>query len=142
MKDKYIAERLGLCWHEIVFDPTGEPEFPNCKHCGREDVPWHWEYPEGKCKRIADENPDFSDPAGTVLLLGLMKAKYADDEYEYSQFMYSLDVHGTKPFILKEFIDLITTPGAMRDAVYSWLKGKEGMMDDNRRKQAGGRKGR
>lgn len=119
MKDKYIAERLGLCWHEIVFDPTGEPEFPNCKHCGREDVPWHWEYPEGKCKRIADENPDFSTPAGTVLLLGLMMKR---DDWG-GDFGFQQIIGG--PEYDKIDVSYITKPGTLRDAVYEFLRGRE-----------------
>ena len=61
--NRELHEALGYCWHEIVFDPLGKPEFPFCKHCKKEDVSWHWEYPNGHCKRVADNNPDYvADP--------------------------------------------------------------------------------
>jgi len=61
-QNRRLAELLKICWHELEFDPLGDKEFPYCKHCGRQDIPWHWECPNGKCFRIADSSPDFTDP--------------------------------------------------------------------------------
>jgi hypothetical protein len=71
--NKELCQLLGICWHEIKFDPTGSNEFPYCQHCGRQDIPWHWEYPNGKCLRIASINPDFTSEVGRVQLLKLIK---------------------------------------------------------------------
>jgi len=64
-----VVKWLGRCYHEIEFIPLGPEEFPYCKHCRRQDISWHWEYPDGHCVRIPDDRPDFSKGTGIILLL-------------------------------------------------------------------------
>ena len=107
--NRHVAEQLG--WH-------GPKLCSGCR-ITRDDALTN---PNASCNHDKSHNPDFSSKAGVVTLLELVMKHFGDDEYQKSQFLYGLDVHGTKPFILRDFITLITTPGALLDAVYSYFK--------------------
>lgn len=106
-KDKYIAERLGLCWHDPVFTSMGSNSIKHrCVRC-HEIVPY------------VGYNPDFSTPAGTVLLLGLMMKR---DDWG-GDFGFQQIIGG--PEYDKIDVSYITKPGTLRDAVYEFLRGRE-----------------
>lgn len=108
-----VVKWLGRCYHEIEFIPLGPEEFPYCKHCRRQDISWHWEYPDGHCVRIPDDRPDFSKGTGIILLLKEMMKRedWRDFRDEW------LCIHG-------DYVPCtyITTPGKLLDAVWEWVR--------------------
>ena len=111
-----LHEALGYCWHEIVFDPLGRPEFPFCKHCKKEDVSWHWEYPNGLCKRVADNNPDYvADPRLVI--------REIDKQGKRKDFINYL-LRTQKVWLISDMlVDLILdTAGKLAQLALDWIK--------------------
>ena len=106
-KNRFVAEKLGLCWHRAVPDlriglPTRVSIFCPCGKCGSDE-----------------DNPDFSTDAGAVQLLRLMMERPDCDR---------LLRHITGGIASPERMILavtITTRGKLLDAVAEWLGWKE-----------------
>ena len=113
-KNKRLAELLGICWHERVQVKGGPLNRCECS-CGK---------PDSIGSYRDHVNPDFTSDAGKVQLLRLMREHFKDKDYEFSQFLFSLDIHGTYPYLLKAFIDtyITDTTGKLRDACIKWLE--------------------
>jgi hypothetical protein len=122
--NKRFANLAGICWHEIVFDPLGKAEFPYCKHCKKEDIPWHWDYSDGHCERIADRNPDFcGDPR--LVLREMMKR---EDWLKFMYYMHNqvLEKHdGYDPLAYYTNDYLLDTTGLLALVGIEWMEGKE-----------------
>ena len=103
-ENRELAERLGICWHEVA------------------TVGWHC----SKCHApmsipISASNPDFTSPAGIVLLLNKMKER---EDFK-SDF-----IHVVGTFMKNDWsdngaipIDLITdTTGKLAQEALDWLR--------------------
>jgi len=122
--NRRFCKLAGICWHEIEFDPFGKADFPYCKLCNRENISWHWEYPNGHCKRVADDLPDFSDP---IEVLRVMKEKLEPKDFAAFMHFISLKISYTSPhLVIEDFIEqfLDAHPGALRDRAIEWMEGK------------------
>lgn len=97
-KNRFVAEKLGLCWHE--YDPDYDVY---CKKCR---------------VSIGDGNPDFSTDAGAVELLRLVQKRdyYLELINSIGQ-MYNFP--DCKEFLIED--RYITTKGALLNAVAEYL---------------------
>lgn len=126
-KDKYICGKLGICWHDYKLYPPGEcgPQYGYCTNpnCHRD---WY-----GKDRRVIEERRfiedrhDFSDPAGTVMLLELMSKGEQWEPFAFHLYNLVLEKHDGYDPVKYFIVDYITIPGALRDAVYDYFKGRE-----------------
>lgn len=107
-KDKFICEKLGVCWHEWVTNYGHDSDMLMCKHC--------WEYP-----REVNPNPDFTSEAGRVQLLKLM-IKHKD----WKNFVWSLGFSYFTQSLCAQLLEdyFADDTGKFRDAVYEWLGGE------------------
>ena len=71
-----------------------------------------------------DENiPDYCDDPR--LVIEAMREYCGGDEYKFSQFLFSLPIHGTYPHLLRGFIDLILDKtGKLALLAIEWLEGR------------------
>jgi len=97
-KNRFVAEKLGLCWHE--YDPDYDVY---CKKCR---------------VSIGDGNPDFSTDAGAVELLRLMMERP-------SWWEFISEAWGTRRDTFEDCFKIITTPGALLDAAAEWFGWEE-----------------
>jgi hypothetical protein len=110
-KNRYVVEQLGICWHERR---AGFMLGISVCSCGIT-------YKDGH-EHI---NPDFTTKEGRVQLLELMMGR--EDWTDFKQSIDCLDW----PLPTSNYFDVyvhakyITTPGALLDAVYEFLKGRE-----------------
>ena len=111
-----VVKWLGRCYHEIEFIPLGPEEFPYCKHCRRQDISWHWEYPDGHCVRIPDDRPDFSKGTGIILLLKEMMKR--EDWKLFADMIIGVRV------LNHHYVhtDYIIEEGALLKAVWEWSR--------------------
>ena len=110
--NRRFTELVGLCWHEDAI-PAGLGTTRICS-CGAEGWP-------DSCR-----NPDFI--AHPTLVLKEM-GKRCKTEYEFAQFLFSLDIHGTYALLLRGFIDtyiLDETEGLLVKAAIKWLEKGDG----------------
>lgn len=111
-KNRFVAEKLGLCWHEWDWRP--DTQTYRCTKCNvyLMSIP-------------VPTNPDFTLDAGTVQLLRLME-EHKDGKLFFARLMHrgprveAIDDDG---LISRRYI---TTPGALLDAVAEWFGWKEG----------------
>lgn len=108
-KNRFVCEKLGLCWHDFQYEDGGYTEgFWFCK-CGiKTSDPMN--YP----------NPDFRTDSGAVELLRLME-NHKDGKLLFAKLLYrGSNVEGIDDdgLIQREYI---TTPGALLDAVAEWF---------------------
>jgi hypothetical protein len=110
-KARYVAERLGLCWHTLVMC---SPYLVPCSLCSCgivfSDIDKHF----------ALMNPTFLDPAGRIQLLELMMGDYHD---EFLVENGGLSKYGRH--LDTVIVDLLIEPGLLLDASYRFLKEKE-----------------
>jgi hypothetical protein len=119
-KARYVAERLGLCWHIRPLQDWDTPNMyydPSCSKCGV------------NTDRVS--NPTFLDPAGRIQLLELMMRR--EDWPRFAQYICSIPYD----FVFTpQTIELasckwaiptrhITETGLLLDAAYRFLKEKE-----------------
>ena len=108
-KNRFVAERLGLCWHE--WDWREASQTYRCTKCGAYlmDIP-------------VPTNPAFDSDAGIVQLLRLMRGR--DD---WSEFVFEIGWKATdhRKDIHCVEVPFITTPGALLEAVAAWLGWEE-----------------
>lgn len=137
MKDQYIAERLfGIIGHDdhtrpkhikskdfhgaYIDDYDAKGPHPRIVWTDSDGEHVHYlcncQYMKG-----SDSLPDFSTKEGTVTLLELMMKR--DDYDEFLVEHGALSKYGRHLDCI--LVDYITNPGALRDAVYEWLKGRE-----------------
>lgn len=100
-KNRFVAEKLGLCWHE--FNPDYDVY---CKKCRRS---------------VGMGNPDFSSDAGAVELLRLMMKR---DDWSVFTSWHTINKHITTDHWI--WNELITTPGALLDSAAEHFGWKEG----------------
>jgi len=108
--NKRFAELAGICWHELdgsIYHPLG------CS-CGHE--------PYTDC-----ENPDFSSP---IEVLRVMKARkdWAEFVDYLKMFGQAIIVPASMPTCIDFhylYIDLLLTPGALRNKAIEWMEGKD-----------------
>jgi hypothetical protein len=98
--NKYVAKKLGLCWHEWTC-PGGA-----CT-CGSMN---RYHQPE-------NNNPDFSTDAGTVQLLRLIMEMKGFNRL-YMDFLCG----GNMWIPTVKFLKIFTTPGVLLKAVYDYFK--------------------
>ena len=117
-KDQFVAEKLGLCWHECETYVNNTNSIV-CKKC-QQAIPW---------QNYFNPNPDFSTDAGAVELLRLMMGRSGFDTFIDSNLELGLVglVRRNSRFIN---VDYVSTPGAFRDAVADWFGWKEAEHDN------------
>jgi hypothetical protein len=124
-KARYVAERLGLCWHEYDLDR----DYYVCS-CG-----FFTKYGEAAIPHMkVNINPTFLDPAGRIQLLELMMGRDDWDlfcsqiGYRYTNGGNYNPIHGYVS-CYQEFvnIDYLTEDGLLLDAAWRFLKEKEGV---------------
>lgn len=115
-KNRFVAEKLGLCWHE--WDRT-DNRYPTlrCKYCGI-----------CKTNPKGTSNPDFRSDAGAVQLLRLMTEREDwHNKKNNSGFAHKIGTFGFLLHNVGQFYihaDYITTKGKLLDAVAEWFKEK------------------
>lgn len=120
-KDRYIAEKLGFCWHEPVYGNIYHPFLCSCGEDWRDE-----KYVLDHCH---DANPDFAaDPLRLLREMHKQRGWYEflAKSLDHYQQEYGQDV-------LHDFAGyyLLNTTGRLRDAAYEWLKGRD-KSDDHR----------
>lgn len=111
-KDKFICEKLGVCWHDVkIVDGRYVCDCDNIA--------------DGLFNSCALSNPDFTSEAGRVQLLKLME-KHED----YFDFINTIGkaVPSSTRLTLTCFIPvgyMTDDTGKFRDEVFKWLGGKE-----------------
>jgi hypothetical protein len=115
-KNQFVAEKLRLCW----CDWSDKYHSAKCIKCG-----------VSKSDSTKRSHPDFSTDAGAVQLLRLMRSR---EEWEDFKFEIAVKKHNQESLnsAINNVVDCITTPGALLDAVYEFLGGKEANADDEK----------
>jgi hypothetical protein len=111
--NKYLCEKLGLCWHEIE---RTWGEYYQCS-CSKHKVLYE--------DLLKHSNPNFSTDAGAVQLLRLMMKRVDwwrfieeyGDRYRYYQ--------GDQVKEDMIAVELITTSSALLDACVEWFEGQK-----------------
>jgi hypothetical protein len=107
--NRYVADRMGWCWHSIY--PPNDTRYGYCRHCGKHQSEWDYK-----------DNPDFSTKSGTVDLLGLMM-KRDDASAFFGTLVYGYDPEEDEEELIP--CHIVTTSGALLEAVYGWFKERE-----------------
>jgi hypothetical protein len=111
-KNRYLCQKLGLCWHEQIYYEDGY----KCL-CGF-TTKYSLLYEKHEIKF---PNPNFSDDAGTVKLLREMMKR--DDWDEFIVENGCVSKYGRHFDTI--LVQLITTSGALLDACIEWFKRRE-----------------
>jgi hypothetical protein len=112
-KARYVAERLGLCWHEPMAEGS-----QICGKCGN-----YFDFTED----VSEWNPTFLDPAGRIQLLELMK----NQEVWYPFFVFIGSIPTDSGRTCVPLFYLLDDTGLLLDAAYQFLKEKEGYESTN-----------
>ena len=110
--NRRFAELAGICWHE-----QRDPYVASCEKCGK-----------------IEENPDFSNP---IEVLKVMKSR--SDWFDFVSTIGGYEAYGGKPIEDQStldvkfddepingsewiLVDLLLTPGALRDKAIEWME--------------------
>lgn len=113
-KNRYISEKLGLCWHE----PAGNIYHEFQCSCGKE-----WGNKKQLFDHIVEENPNFFKGEGIIELLKLMEAR-DDGKIFFANLIYlgeNIEAIDDDGLISREYI---TENGKLLNAVYEWFMEK------------------
>jgi hypothetical protein len=116
-KARYVAERLGLCWHTLVMC---SPYLVPCSLCSCgivfSDIDKHFSL----------MNPTFTDPAGRIQLLELMAANppILPDFLEWLRKTQDIAVYFMPSYLYIVHLIALDDTGLLLDAAYQFLKEK------------------
>ena len=110
--NRELAELLGLRWYEATdgIDPKDDWKF-----IGDDSM-------AATMWGVLD-NPDFTTDSGKIELLRLMM-KQCKSEYDFAQFLFGLEIHGTYALLLRAFIEtyMTDTTGRLAQAAVEFLR--------------------
>ena len=109
-KDKFICEKLGICWHEWKSDHASFTCIKCGYRCNSSETP--------------PKNPDFTSEAGRVQLLKLIKPNKRYYHFCERYLIFSCWEHRKKIYAIPEPL-MTDDTGEFRDAVFEWLGGEE-----------------
>lgn len=122
-KDREIAEWMGICWHETIEwkrekDPMKMVHVHGCDDtliytcsCGKKSS-----------FDVCPDNPNFT--ADPLRLLAEMRKRE-----DWNDLIFDLvdNFPGEEEgFSITHFTDILLIPGALRDVVWEWMKGRKG----------------